>query len=102
QNESTRPSADLPITNWPPQTIPVKAAREAPSVALLLRTEGMNVRSLPFISTMIEIDLTTVLQALGDPARLRIVRALDEQGEVACGAFDLGLAPSTMSHHLQV
>ena len=51
---------------------------------------------------MIEIDLTTVLQALGDPARLRIVRALDEREEVACGAFGLGLAPSTMSHHLQV
>jgi DNA-binding transcriptional ArsR family regulator len=62
----------------------------------------MNVRPFPFISTMIEIELTSLLQALGDPARLQIVRALDEREEVACGAFGLGLAPSTMSHHLQV
>jgi DNA-binding transcriptional ArsR family regulator len=51
---------------------------------------------------MIETELTAVLQALGDPARLEIVRALADRDEIACGAFDLGLAPSTMSHHLQV
>jgi len=51
---------------------------------------------------MIETQLTAVLQALGDPARLEIVRALAVRDEIACGAFDLGLAPSTMSHHLQV
>ena len=51
---------------------------------------------------MIEMDLTTVLQALGDPIRLRIVRMLAEQEEVACGSFELGLVASTMSHHLQV
>jgi DNA-binding transcriptional ArsR family regulator len=51
---------------------------------------------------MIEMDLTGVLQALGDVARLQIVRALAERGEVACGSFQLGLAPSTTSHHLQV
>jgi DNA-binding transcriptional ArsR family regulator len=62
----------------------------------------MNVRPVAFISTMIEIELTAVLQALGDPVRLRIVRALAEQEEIACGAFGLALAPSTMSHHLQV
>jgi len=63
---------------------------------------GMNVGPLAFISTMIEIELTTLLQALGDPVRLQIVRSLAEREEVACGAFELGLAPSTMSHHLQV
>jgi DNA-binding transcriptional ArsR family regulator len=51
---------------------------------------------------MIEMELTSVLQALGDPARLEIVRALAGEEQVACGAFGLGLAPSTMSHHLQV
>jgi DNA-binding transcriptional ArsR family regulator len=51
---------------------------------------------------MIEMDLAAVLDALGDPVRLQIVGALAEREEVACGAFGLGLAPSTMSHHLQV
>jgi DNA-binding transcriptional ArsR family regulator len=51
---------------------------------------------------MIEMELTTVLQALADPARLRIVRTLAEREGVACGSFGLGLAPSTMSHHLDV
>jgi DNA-binding transcriptional ArsR family regulator len=62
----------------------------------------MNVPPFPFISTMIEMSLAAVLQALGDPVRLQIVRALAGGEEVACGAFGLGLAPSTMSHHLQV
>jgi DNA-binding transcriptional ArsR family regulator len=62
----------------------------------------MNVRPFTFISTMIEMDLTAVLQALGDPIRLQVVRMLAEQEEVACGSFALGLAASTMSHHLQV
>jgi DNA-binding transcriptional ArsR family regulator len=62
----------------------------------------MNERRGPFISTVIEMELTTVLHALADPARLRIVRALAEREEVPCGSFGLGLAPSTMSHHLVV
>src|SRR2546423_14807704 len=97
-----RPSADFPTTNCPPQTMPVKAANSAPIVVEFFRMSGMNVRLVPFISTMIEMELTTVLQALGDPVRLRILGALAESEEVACGAFNLGLAPSTMSHHLQV
>jgi DNA-binding transcriptional ArsR family regulator len=49
-----------------------------------------------------ELDLPAVLHALSDPARLRIVRALAEQGERVCGSFDLGLSKATRSHHLRV
>jgi DNA-binding transcriptional ArsR family regulator len=49
-----------------------------------------------------DLDLTTVLQALGDPARLAIVRALAEDGERACGSFELGISKATRSHHFKV
>ena len=60
--------------------------------------------SLPaFISTMIETPITDVLQALGDPARLEIVRGLLDEQPRACGTFGyLGLSPSTLSHHFKV
>jgi DNA-binding transcriptional ArsR family regulator len=51
-----------------------------------------------------ELDLTTVLQALGDPMRLRIVRELAavEDGECSCGSIDLGVSKATRSHHFRV
>lgn len=48
------------------------------------------------------VPLTAVLQALGDDARLAIVRALARDGERACGSFELGLAKATRSHHFKV
>jgi DNA-binding transcriptional ArsR family regulator len=48
------------------------------------------------------LDLTTVLQALGEPARLKIVRALAAEGECACGAVDLAVSKATRSHHFKV
>ena len=48
------------------------------------------------------LDLTTVLQALGDPARLKIVRALAAEGECACGSIDLAVSKATRSHHFKV
>jgi DNA-binding transcriptional ArsR family regulator len=48
-----------------------------------------------------DLDLTTVLQALGDPMRLTIVRALDSIGEQACGSLELGISKSTRSHHFK-
>jgi DNA-binding transcriptional ArsR family regulator len=62
----------------------------------------MNDGPRSFISTMIEMDLTTVLQALGDPVRLAIVRGLADGSTRACGSFGLGVAPSTASHHFKV
>ena len=48
-----------------------------------------------------ELDLTTILQALGDPVRLTIVRELAATGEQVCGAMDLGVSKSTRSHHFK-
>jgi DNA-binding transcriptional ArsR family regulator len=50
-----------------------------------------------------ELDLPTVLHALSDPQRLRIVRLLAERGEPsACGSFGLDVTKSTLTHHFRV
>lgn len=50
-----------------------------------------------------ELDLVEVLQALGDPVRLQIVRFLAEaDGAVACHAIPIPVSKSTGSHHLKV
>ena len=51
-----------------------------------------------------DIDLATVLRALGDPARLMIVRLLAEQGEQNCAALQskLDMPVSTCSYHLRL
>ena len=63
----------------------------------------MNEGRRSFISTMIETPITDILQALGDPARLEIVRSLVDDEPRTCGTFGyLGLSPSTLSHHFKV
>lgn len=47
------------------------------------------------------ISLTEVLYALSDPARLEIVRSLQNGKEKPCGEFGLH-SKSTMSHHFKV
>jgi DNA-binding transcriptional ArsR family regulator len=49
-----------------------------------------------------DIELTTVMHALGDPVRLRIVATLAAEGERRCGTFDLGVGKATRSHHFKV
>jgi DNA-binding transcriptional ArsR family regulator len=49
-----------------------------------------------------ELELSDVLHALSDPARLEIARRLAAGDEWACGRFDLGLSKATLSHHLRV
>ncbi len=50
-----------------------------------------------------ELQLVEVLQALGDPVRLRIVRYLAEaEGRVACHEIPLPVSKSTASHHRKV
>ena len=53
-----------------------------------------------------EIELATVLAALADPARLALLRGLNEVGEAACGSLTtqcgLDLSKSTVSHHMKV
>ena len=50
-----------------------------------------------------EMNLESVLQALGDPVRLQIVRKLHaSQSPKACGTFGLPVGKSTASHHFKV
>jgi DNA-binding transcriptional ArsR family regulator len=49
-----------------------------------------------------ELELSSVLHALSDPARLEIVRRLAEGSEPSCGTFELGLSKPTLSHHFRV
>jgi DNA-binding transcriptional ArsR family regulator len=49
-----------------------------------------------------ELELSAVLHALSDPARLDIVRRLAEGAEASCGMFELGLSKATLSHHFRV
>lgn len=48
------------------------------------------------------LQLATVLNALADPVRLRIVGELARSGGIACGQFDVPVSMSTLSHHLKV
>jgi DNA-binding transcriptional ArsR family regulator len=59
-------------------------------------------RQLPH-PTPQQISLTTVLAALSDPVRLAIVARLAKRpGEHNWNDFaDLGIAPSTLSHHMK-
>ncbi len=49
-----------------------------------------------------EVTLAGVLAALSDPVRLSIVSALADGAERGWGEFDMGVAPSTLSHHIKV
>jgi DNA-binding transcriptional ArsR family regulator len=49
-----------------------------------------------------EIDLSTVLHALSDPMRLRIVAGLADGTERTCKSFDLPVVKSTCTHHFKV
>ena len=49
-----------------------------------------------------DIELTTVMHALSDPARLHVVRVLAEEEERPCGSFALGVTKATASHHYKV
>jgi len=49
-----------------------------------------------------ELQLAKVMDALADPVRLAIARALAAEGEIACGTLDLGVAAATRSHHFRV
>ncbi len=51
-----------------------------------------------------ELDLASVMHALADPSRLRMVAALDDSAELQCTLLGeaAGTAKSTTSHHLAV
>ncbi|MGW6282199.1 ArsR/SmtB family transcription factor [Kribbella sp. NPDC055071] len=49
-----------------------------------------------------EIRVEAVLQALGEPVRLQIVRALADHPEgIRCGDIELPVTASTRAHHLR-
>ncbi|MEV6072928.1 metalloregulator ArsR/SmtB family transcription factor [Nocardia sp. NPDC052001] len=52
--------------------------------------------------TLDSLELATVLNALSDPVRLQVVGQLADAGGTVCGAFDVPVSPSTLSHHLKV
>jgi DNA-binding transcriptional ArsR family regulator len=47
-------------------------------------------------------DITTVLQALGDPIRIAIVHSLAGDEARPCGSFGLPVTKSTLTHHFRV
>jgi DNA-binding transcriptional ArsR family regulator len=50
-----------------------------------------------------DLELPTVLHALSDPQRLRIVRKLSIDPESRpCGSFELDVSKSTCTHHFRV
>ncbi|MBW4441283.1 MAG: helix-turn-helix domain-containing protein [Plectolyngbya sp. WJT66-NPBG17] len=49
-----------------------------------------------------ELSLVSVLYALGDPIRLKIVQQLAQEGEKACGALSCATPKSTLSHHFRL
>jgi DNA-binding transcriptional ArsR family regulator len=59
----------------------------------------MKVYSHPSLS---RIDLVTVMQALSDPCRIAIIRALADGQELAGNDFALDLSKATRSHHFDV
>src|SRR5262249_23642780 len=79
-------------------------AHRLPRPGTISTSIEMNDEPRAFISTVIENELTDVLQALGDPVRLAIVRELaaSEPEPRACGTFRLGVSNSTLTHHFKV
>lgn len=49
-----------------------------------------------------EVTLPAVMQALSDPCRIGIIRALLESDELACNEVPLKVAKATRSHHFSV
>ena len=49
-----------------------------------------------------KLTLDVVMQALGDPIRLEIIRQLAREGECRCSDFKLPISKSTLSHHFKV
>lgn len=56
----------------------------------------------PHHPTPTELELSDVLHALSDPARLAIVCRLAGGDECTCGTFDVELSKATLSHHFRV
>jgi DNA-binding transcriptional ArsR family regulator len=49
-----------------------------------------------------QLELASVLHALSDPVRLRIVSGLARSEDRSCGSFELPVTKSTCTHHFRV
>lgn len=49
-----------------------------------------------------QLSLSTILNALGDPIRLNIIRNLSNNPETTCACCNINLPKSTLSHHFKV
>ncbi|MDF2986701.1 MAG: putative transcriptional regulator [Eubacterium sp.] len=49
-----------------------------------------------------QICLSTVLNALGDPTRLQIIKNLAHKNETTCASCNIDLPKSALSHHFKV
>ncbi len=55
-----------------------------------------------FHPTAEQMCLSTVLNALGDPTRLQIIKNLANQQETTCASCNIDLTKSALSHHFKV
>jgi DNA-binding transcriptional ArsR family regulator len=55
-----------------------------------------------FHPTMEQLCLSTILNALGDPIRLKIIKNLALQTETTCSCCNIDLTKSALSHHFKV
>lgn len=55
-----------------------------------------------FHPTMDQMCLSTILNALGDPTRLTIMKNLSCQNETTCACCNIDLPKSALSHHFKV
>ncbi len=49
-----------------------------------------------------QLCLSTILNALGDPIRLNIVKNLADKQETTCACCNINLTKSALSHHFKV
>lgn len=57
------------------------------------KTYSPNLKKMP---------ISTLFDALSDPARIEIIQVLLEEKEISCGQCKTELSKSTMSHHFKV
>ncbi|MEO0795820.1 MAG: helix-turn-helix domain-containing protein [Verrucomicrobiota bacterium] len=51
---------------------------------------------------MEDVTLEAVMHALSDPCRLKIIRTLMNEEELACNQLPTNVAKATLSHHMDV
>lgn len=99
--EETNPAAESVRSA---ENLPALVIDAAAAVGLVVEPERWKTPAVdPLVPASAEdLDLPTVLHALSDPVRLRIVSQLSEGGEQTCGSLDVPVAKSTCSHHFRV